>query len=110
MACLCGHAAQVKSIVPTSAVLVDGAHALGHIPVDITALSAAGIDFWLGNGHKWLFSPKGSCVLYVEYSTLAPNMLLQQSPVTCWIASCMDLHLMKCDVMRVCVYSSISMF
>uniref|UniRef100_A0A6B2L9A6 Aminotransferase class V domain-containing protein n=1 Tax=Arcella intermedia TaxID=1963864 RepID=A0A6B2L9A6_9EUKA len=49
--------------IPT---LVDGAHALGHIPVDIGALSAAGVDFWIGNGHKWLYSPKGTAVLWTS--------------------------------------------
>jgi selenocysteine lyase/cysteine desulfurase len=44
-------------------VLIDGAHALGQIPVDVTALDA---DFWLGNGHKWLYSPKGSALLWVR--------------------------------------------
>ena len=55
----------VKSMVPSAAVLVDGAHALGHIHVDLSELAGAGVDFWLGNGHKWLYSPKGSCVLWV---------------------------------------------
>ena len=44
-------------------VLIDGAHALGQIPVDVAALNA---DFWLGNGHKWLYSPKGSAILWVR--------------------------------------------
>ena len=44
-------------------VVVDGAHALGQVPVDVSSLGA---DFWLGNGHKWLYSPKGSAVLWVR--------------------------------------------
>jgi isopenicillin-N epimerase len=45
-------------------IIVDGAHALGNIPVDIAAMN--GVDFWFGNGHKWLLSPKSSALLYVR--------------------------------------------
>jgi hercynylcysteine S-oxide lyase len=42
--------------------LVDGAHSLGSIPIDVQAL---GCDYYVANAHKWLFSPRTTALLFV---------------------------------------------
>jgi selenocysteine lyase/cysteine desulfurase len=42
---------------------IDGAQAVGQIKVDINHLNP---DFYVSSGHKWLFGPKGTGILYLN--------------------------------------------
>ena len=64
-------------------VVVDGAHALGNIKIDISAMSD--VDYYFANTHKWLFSPKSAAMLYIRHDHQllhVPAPMLIDSPET----------------------------
>ncbi len=44
-------------------VMIDGAHVPGHLPLDVPKIGA---DWYFGNCHKWLFSPRGCAFFWAS--------------------------------------------
>jgi isopenicillin-N epimerase len=66
-------AAVAAAVSANASVLVDAAHAPGHLHDDIAALGA---DHWVGNLHKWAYAPRGSGILWSRPgAAVAPTVL-----------------------------------
>ena len=90
-------------------VMIDGAHAPGMLPVDV---SAVGADFWVGNAHKWAFAPRPTALLVVApryWDRVQPLVVSWQQPegfpsaveyggtldYTAWLAAPTGLHFLR---------------
>ena len=57
-------------------VLIDAAHAPGQLADDIAGFGA---DYWIGNLHKWAYTPRGSAILWARPGAdVAPSVLSWQ--------------------------------
>ena len=56
-----------------AAVLVDAAHAPGQLPDDIEAFGA---EHWIGNLHKWAYTPRGTALLWSRPGAAVPPGVL----------------------------------
>ncbi|NOT39761.1 MAG: aminotransferase class V-fold PLP-dependent enzyme [Alphaproteobacteria bacterium] len=57
-------------------VLIDGAHAVGQLALDLPAIGA---DWYTANCHKWLYSPRGSAFLYATEEVAGQTVPLSVS-------------------------------
>jgi isopenicillin-N epimerase len=70
---LTGHIMPVREICKMARArgvrtIIDGAHAVAHIPVDLHTL---GCDYYGTSGHKWLMAPLGTGFLYVRHELIS---------------------------------------
>ena len=56
-------------------VAIDGAHGILAQELDMEQLEKAGVDFFVGNYHKWLSAPRGAALLYCPHEHLRETIL-----------------------------------
>lgn len=61
-------------------VAIDGAHGMLAQKLNMKELEEAGVDFYVGNYHKWFSAPRGAAVLYCPHEHLR-DAVLRMPPV-----------------------------
>mmetsp|Transcript_20054 Transcript_20054/g.25980 ORF Transcript_20054/g.25980 Transcript_20054/m.25980 type:complete len:498 (+) Transcript_20054:228-1721(+) len=63
-------------------VLVDGAHGLLNLDLDMEKLANNGVDFYITNAHKWFSSPRGTAIMYCRDVELQESILRQPAIIS----------------------------
>lgn len=63
-------AKMIKTANPEIKVIVDAAHCLFSLDIDLQSDAYTHVDYWLTNAHKWLSNPKGAAVMWVNPKTV----------------------------------------
>ena len=63
-------------------VMVDGAHGLLAQDLALNERELPHVDFYLGNGHKWLSCPRGIGFLYCPHANLRDSILKQPAVIS----------------------------
>jgi aspartate aminotransferase-like enzyme len=53
----------IRKWSPETLVMIDGAHAIGQIELDLVGLDC---DYYISNLHKWFLAPRGCSFLYLK--------------------------------------------
>ena len=72
---------RIRTACPSALIVIDGAHAVGHVPVNVGSLDP---DFYLFSGHKWLFGPATLGVLVVGSKIRSNQSLYEQVVAECY--------------------------
>jgi hypothetical protein len=74
--CVLAHSAicPARLTLLPSSLFFPTAKALGQVEIDLSSMQ---VDAYVSNGHKWLYSPKGSAFLWVSPSLQSPSTTYQ---------------------------------
>jgi len=63
-------------------VLVDGAHGLLSLDLDMRELHDSGVDFYVTNAHKWMSTVRGAAIMYCADLSLRESILRQPAIIS----------------------------
>ncbi len=72
---------ELRSVTPGAVIVVDGAHVVGHCPVN---LGDCDFDYYVFSGHKWLYGPPSLGILVLGKSPNSDREILDGLRAECY--------------------------